>query len=158
MPALAITDTNNLFGALEFSEKLAKSGVQPIVGAQATVDFGDAPPAASRLAEQRLARAPIVLLAQNETGYRNLMRLVSSLWLDPTDAEEPHIPFERLVGAEGLIALTGGPAGPIDSALRRHMGDLAESRLGAWRRLSIAGSTSSFSATGSRPSGRPNLR
>ncbi len=58
MPALAITDTNNLFGALEFSEKLAKSGVQPIVGVQATVDFGDAPPAASRLAEQRMARAP----------------------------------------------------------------------------------------------------
>ena len=42
MPALAITDTNNLFGALEFSEKLAKSGVQPIVGAQVLVDFGDA--------------------------------------------------------------------------------------------------------------------
>src|SRR5580700_469390 len=61
MPALAITDTNNLFGA------------------QATVDFGDAPPAVSRLAEQRLGRAPIVLLAQSETGYRHLMRLVSSL-------------------------------------------------------------------------------
>ena len=45
MPALAITDTNNLFGALEFSEKLAKSGVQPIIGAQVTVDFGDAPAA-----------------------------------------------------------------------------------------------------------------
>ena len=44
MPALAITDTNNLFGALEFSEKLAKSGVQPIIGAQTTVDFGDAAP------------------------------------------------------------------------------------------------------------------
>ena len=43
MPALAITDTNNLFGALEFSEKLSKAGVQPIIGAQITVDFGDAP-------------------------------------------------------------------------------------------------------------------
>ncbi len=42
-PALAITDTNNLFGALEFSEKLAKSGLQPIIGAQITVDFGDTP-------------------------------------------------------------------------------------------------------------------
>ena len=66
MPALAITDTNNLFGALEFSEKLAKAGVQPIIGAQAMVDFGDAPLASSRLAEQRAARAPIVLLAQSE--------------------------------------------------------------------------------------------
>ena len=52
-------------------------------------------PPAPRLAEQRLARAPIVLLAQSETGYRNLMRLVSSLWLDPTEGEEPHIRFER---------------------------------------------------------------
>src|SRR5664280_2219536 len=60
MPALAITDTNNLFGALEFSEKLAKSGVQPIIGAQITVDFGDAPPSASRLAETRVARAPMI--------------------------------------------------------------------------------------------------
>src|SRR6201996_4120168 len=42
MPALAITDANNLFGALEFSEKLAKSGIQPIIGAQITVDFADA--------------------------------------------------------------------------------------------------------------------
>ena len=135
MPALAITDTNNLFGALEFSEKLAQSGVQPIIGAQTTVDFGDAPPAASRLAEQRMGRAPIVLLAQNETGYRHLMRLVSSLWLDPKEGDEPHIPFEALVGSEGLIALTGGPAGPIDRALGLHMAELAESRL---RRLAHA--------------------
>src|ERR1700680_4716188 len=76
MPALAITDTNSLFGALEFSEKLAKAGVQAIIGAQITVDFGDAPPTSSRLSEQRLARAPIVLLAQSETGYRHLMRLL----------------------------------------------------------------------------------
>src|SRR5580698_9357044 len=62
MPALAITDTNNLFGALEFSEKLAKSGVQPIIGAQMTIDFADAPPAASRQAEARSARAPLVLI------------------------------------------------------------------------------------------------
>ncbi len=135
MPALAITDTNNLFGALEFSEKLAKAGVQPIVGMQATIDFGDAPPSSSRLAEQRLMRASIVLLAQNETGYRHLMRLASSLWLDPREGDEPHVPFDSLVGCEGLIALTGGPAGPIDRALGQHMADLAESRL---RRLASA--------------------
>ena len=95
MPALAITDTNNLFGALEFSEKLAKGGVQPIVGAQVTVDFGDAPPASSRLAEHRVARAPIVLLAQSEAGYRTLMRLVSALWLAPKEGDEAHVPVRR---------------------------------------------------------------
>ena len=129
MPALAITDTNNLFGALEFSEKLAKSGVQPIIGAQTTVDFGDAAPSFWRGVERDNARAPIVLLAQNEAGYRNLMRLVSALWLDPTDGDDAHLPFAALEDAQGLIALTGGPAGPIDRALRAGLGDLAESRL-----------------------------
>ncbi len=133
MPALAVTDTNNLFGALEFSEKLAKSGIQPIVGAQVTVDFGDAPSSSSRLAELRVARAPIVLLAQSEAGYRNLMRLVSSLWLDPKEGDEAHLPFDALIGAEGLIALTGGPAGPIDRPLGAHTPDLAEARLGRLR-------------------------
>ena len=129
MPALAITDTNNLFGALEFSEKLAKSGAQPIIGAQTTIDFGDAAPSFWRGVERDHARAPIVLLAQNEAGYRNLMRLVSSLWLDPTDGDDAHLPFAALEDAQGLIALTGGPAGPIDRALRAGPGDLAESRL-----------------------------
>ena len=56
-PALAITDTNNLFGALEFSEKRAKAGVQPLIGAQLTVDFGDAAPALLACARARAARA-----------------------------------------------------------------------------------------------------
>ena len=93
MPALAITDANNLFGALEFSEKLAKSGVQPIIGAEITVDFGDAAPAFWRGVERDNARARIVLLGQNEAGYRNLLSLVSALWLDPKDGDEAHIPF-----------------------------------------------------------------
>ena len=57
------------------------------------------------------------------------MRLASSLWLDPTDGDEPHIPFAALKESAGLIALTGGPSGPIDRSLRAGFGDLAESRL-----------------------------
>ena len=128
MPAVAITDANNLFGALEFSEKLAKAGVQPIIGAQCVIDFGDAP-ASSRPGDPRISRAPIVLLAQSEGGYRNLMRLVSRLWLDAGEGEEPRLPFDALIGADGLIALTGGPAGPIDRALALNMPDLAGARL-----------------------------
>src|ERR1700727_399495 len=109
MPALAITDTNNLFGALEFSEKLAKSGVQPIIGAQTMVDFADAAPAFWRGVERDNARAPIVLLAQNETGYQHLMRLASALWLDPKDGDDAHLPFGALEECPGLIALTGRP-------------------------------------------------
>src|ERR1700689_182961 len=105
MPALAITDTNNLFGALEFSEKLSKLGVQPIIGAQLNLDFAEAPPAASRQQEARSARAPLVLIAKDERGYRALMRLASRVWLDPRDGDEPHVAFAQLGECEGLIAL-----------------------------------------------------
>jgi DNA polymerase III subunit alpha len=136
MPALAITDANNLFGALEFSEKLAKSGIQPIIGAQITVDFADAPSGgSSRLADERFQRAPIVLLAKDERGYLALMRLASSVWLDPKDGDEPHVKFDALSDCEGLIALTGGPAGAIDLALSLNMADFALARLQRLQRL-----------------------
>jgi DNA polymerase-3 subunit alpha len=136
MPALAITDANNLFGALEFSEKLAKSGIQPIIGAQITVDFADAPSGgSSRLADERFQRAPIVLLAKDERGYLALMRLASSVWLDPKDGDEPHVKFDALSDCEGLIALTGGPAGAIDRALSLDMADFALARLQRLQRL-----------------------
>ena len=129
MPALAITDTNNLFGALEFSEKLAKSGIQPIIGAQIALDFGEAAVLAPGRLDRRPARAPIVLLAQTEAGYLNLMRIVSNIWLDCPDGEEPHARLDALGEVDGLIALTGGPGGPIDRALAHEMADIAAGRL-----------------------------
>ena len=129
-PALAITDTNNLFGALEFSEKLAKSAIQPIVGAQLTLDFADAPGnGANRVADMRFQRAPVVMLAQSERGYMNLMRLASRVWLDPKPGDEPHLKFDALGDLDGLIALTGGPAGPLDRALKAGLAAVAEARL-----------------------------
>ena len=74
-PALAITDTNNLFGALEFSEKVAKAGLQPIIGIQLDIGFGDGSMLASRGGEDGAGRAPLVLLAKDERGYMNLMHL-----------------------------------------------------------------------------------
>jgi DNA polymerase-3 subunit alpha len=136
MPALAISDSNNLFGALEFSEKCAKSGVQPLIGAQITVDFGDAPGGGgSRMADQRFSRASVVLLAKDERGYRNLMRIASDVWLRPTDGDEPHVEFDVLADVDGLIALTGGPSGPIDRLLRIDAHDLALARLQRLERL-----------------------
>ena len=135
-PALAITDTNNLFGALEFSEKLAKSGIQPLIGLQLTVDFGDAPKgASSRISEQKFRRSPLALIAKNERGYMNLMRLASDVWLKPGDGEEPHVPFDLFGDCEGLIALTGGAAGPLDQALAAGFPEIALTRL---RRLEDA--------------------
>jgi DNA polymerase-3 subunit alpha len=130
MPALALTDTNNLFGALEFSEKVAEKGIQPIVGLQLTVDFADHPPAPGRPMQQREGRGRMVLLAADAQGYDNLMRLTSIGFLETDSTDEPHVAFERLArhGA-GLIALTGGPDGPIDRACRARRDDLADRRL-----------------------------
>ena len=66
MPALAVTDRNNLFGALEFSEAMAALGIQPIIGLLCRF-----------ISVQMTSRHSLALLVKNETGYRNLMALVS---------------------------------------------------------------------------------
>src|SRR5450759_2495876 len=112
-PALALTDTDNMFGALEFSDKM--------------VDFGDQDPSA----RNALAAGPsrIVLLAARERGYRSLMRLNSRAFLETPVHQAPHIKFEWLQGdAEDLIALTGGPEGPIALAINADHGSLAATR------------------------------
>ncbi len=136
-PAIAITDTNNLFGALEFSEKLAKDGLQPIVGIQLTVDFGDGATLGGRPHEQReLGRGSIVLLAQSELGYMNLMDLGSRAWLDPEAGDTPHVLLRHFTGAtEGVIALTGGPSGGLDRLLAMGRGEPAAQRLSALQAL-----------------------
>ena len=134
MPAVAVTDVNNLFGALEISEKFAKEGVQPIAGCQLTVDFGDAEALRTRgeLLPPDASRGNIVLLAQSEQGYQNLMKLVSWAWLDTEPGASPHVRARRLAEASaGLIALSGGPSGPIDRAFALGKPDVAWARLGA---------------------------
>src|SRR5437868_53511 len=81
-PALALTDTDNMFGALEFSDKMAAAGIQPIVGCALAVDFADqdALPRAGGAAQ--FDRPRIVLLAARESGYRRLMRLASRAFLE----------------------------------------------------------------------------
>jgi DNA polymerase III subunit alpha len=119
MPALAITDTGNLFGALEFSEALAEKGIQPIIGCTLRVDFGDGATEATLRPQQGLRRLPsMALLAKDETGYRNLMKLSSRSYLDSADNAEPHVPWSLLEELQqGLICLSGGSQGPIDQAL-----------------------------------------
>src|ERR1700719_3587705 len=126
-PALALTDTDNMFGALEFSDKMAGSGIQPIIGCELAVDFGDQDPNA----RNALAAAPsrIVLLASRERGYRSLMRLNSRAFLETPVHQSPHIKFEWLQGdAEDLIALTGGPDVPISQAIAADHAALAAAR------------------------------
>jgi DNA polymerase-3 subunit alpha len=110
MPAVALTDRANLFGALEFSVATKEAGVQPIIGCALPVrGIGEAAP-------ERWARTPtIVLLAQNEQGYLNLSELSSIAYVDGDGAEEPHVTWEKVAErSEGLILLSGGPDGPVD--------------------------------------------
>jgi DNA polymerase-3 subunit alpha len=136
-PAIAITDTNNLFGALDFSNKLWDAGVQPIVGCSIDVDFADhresrdmrlMRPGSNEQRAQSAGR--ITLLAMNGDGYANLMRLSKSLYFEPLPDEPVHAKIARIEEfSRGLIALTGGPDGPVDKALKDGQAELALSRI-----------------------------
>jgi DNA polymerase-3 subunit alpha len=134
MPAVGLTDTNNMFGVLEFSDKLAAAGIQPIAGCALQTDFGDSQGGAQvrlgALDAGAKPAGPLALLCRNEAGYANLMKLGSACFLKPADAEPPHVkPADIAEHGAGLIALTGGPDGPIDSAIRAGQEPLARQRL-----------------------------
>jgi DNA polymerase-3 subunit alpha len=126
-PALALTDTDNMFGVLEFSDKLSNAGIQPIIGCAISVDFGDQE--APRHPGQTLTLPRLVLLAAREEGYRNLMRLTSQAFLETPSDEPAHVKLAALeAAAGGLIALSGGPGGPLDLALIAGQAELAIGR------------------------------
>jgi DNA polymerase-3 subunit alpha len=130
MPALALTDSNNLFGALEFSEKMAGAGIQPIIGIELAVDFADRPASRGRSGGAVEARGSLVLLAADMAGYANLMALSSEAFLASPAGEGVRLPVAALSGRTGgLIALTGGGIGPIDRAFGIGGVDLARARL-----------------------------
>jgi len=125
-PALALTDTDNMFGALEFSEKMAGAGIQPIIGCALRVDFGDHDSRGAAFGDDW---PRLVLLAAREDGYRNLMRLCSRAYLETAQTEAPHVKLSWLAQeAGGLIALSGGPGGPLDAAIAAGQSALALGR------------------------------
>ena len=137
-PAIAVTDTNNLFGALEFAQKAVKEGIQPLIGCQIDVAFGDENQDANRGYQKRQGPElfPLVLIAANETGYGNLVRLVSRAYLENGPGDPVHVSL-AWVGehADGLICLSGGPRGAIGTALKTDHAQLAENRLLALKRI-----------------------
>jgi len=134
MPALAITDSNNLFGALEFSEAVAGARIQPIIGCTLSLSFAVEEEEGAPTVEVRRPQADgrIAVLAKNERGYANLMRLSSNAYLAAAETGEVLTSIRALAAhADGLIALTGGPEGVIDLALAEANPDLARARLAA---------------------------
>ena len=118
MPAVAVTDTNNLFAAMEFATEAAAAGIQPIIGCQTDVaPEGDG------------ARQPcdrLVLLVQNETGYRNLLELSSDAFFAADHGETCSTLAKLAEHADGLICLSGGPDGPLGRLIAEGQGPAAE--------------------------------
>ena len=109
MPAVAITDTGNMFAALELSELLSNNSIQPIIGCQLDLLYDES--------KKNLNPKPIVLLAKNKVGYQNLMKLSSIGYLE-YDHSDPYIKFGDLeVYGDGLICLSGGTVGPLGHEL-----------------------------------------
>ena len=126
MPAVAVTDSCNLFGALEFSVAAADSGVQPITGAILNI--------AQDLPKDHAGLIPepdqLVLLVQNEQGYMNLMRLISDAYTQSPPGVTPQVSKDLLRQfSEGLIALTAGTKGIIARHLLNDQPDLATTAL-----------------------------
>lgn len=136
-PALGVADTSNLFGALEFSEKASGKGMQPLIGVEIPIDFAAHE---ERLSERGhmpwTGKSSVVLMAQTETGFGNLSRLVSRAYLEGEGgAAKTQLDWLSRDGLEGIICLSGGPEGAIDmpfahgqdaNALRRldHLAEL----------------------------------
>lgn len=111
MPAVAVTDTNNLFGAMEFCFNAVKKGIQPIIGIQASLQM---PPDKNNIARHKMAHPHIVLLAQSEQGYFNLCRLNSWMYTRKNPNDPVVLTLDMLQGqTEGVICLTGGLTGPL---------------------------------------------
>ncbi len=126
MPAVALTDKGNLFGALEFAIASAKAGVQPIIGCQMALVRDDQ---LQKLPMRRDLYDQIILLVQNELGYHNLCALVTQSYI-VKDRPEPYITYEELARwAGGLICLSGGADGPVGRFLGEGQKEPAEARL-----------------------------
>ena len=113
MPAVAVTDTGNLFGALEFALAAMDVGVQPIIGTVLGITRVVPVNAKPGLPGKPPAPDQLVLLCQNETGYRNLMALVSKAFLESDPMAGPQVTMDALEGrSDGLDAYSA-------TALRR---------------------------------------
>ena len=132
MPAVAITDTNNLFGVLEFSSAVSTKGVQPIIGCQFSVFRETKTDKTANGVNGNghhsgvLETDTVVVLVQNKTGYQNLLHLMHVAYRDTVTAQQPHVTFAELKEHnEGLIFLSGGAEGPIGHLLAGGQNDHA---------------------------------
>ena len=127
MPAVALTDQNNLFAMVKFYQKAVAAGVKPIVGADLRIASDD----------EQDAPYTLIILCQNITGYRNLSRLLTRAYLEGRVRGEPLARREWLTaaGCDGLIALSGGLQGDVGRALINGHEDRARNLVADWREV-----------------------
>jgi len=111
-PALAITDLNNLFGAIKFYSACRGKGVQPLIGADVLME----PHASISGGEKQASR--LLLLAQNKQGYLNISELLARAWVTNAQRAQAWIKWEWLQTlGDGLIVLSGADLGAVGMAL-----------------------------------------
>ena len=123
MPAVALTDHENLYGAVHFAKECAANNIKPIYGCAMRI-------ASRPMGEHVLRSHQLNLLATNAAGYRNLMEIVSQANLTAPTGAPPRVSHDFLEGrCEGLIALTGNLSGEVPNALLRGQRREAERHL-----------------------------
>src|SRR5205809_301988 len=130
MPAVAMTDHGNLYGAIEFYQEAQRAGVKPIVGCEAYI----APHShKDRPNSMRESAYHFTLLARDETGYHNLVKLISTAHLDGFHYR-PRIDKELLAQhSAGLIGLSGCLASEVNSAIQANKIDIAKQSAAEYR-------------------------
>ena len=126
MPAVAMTDTGNMFGGKALSTYAAADGIKPILGCQFFLKNPDSDDLLKSKGKA-LERDKFVLLVQNEQGYKNIMKLMKRFYLDNTaNGDEPQLLYSDLEEFhDGLIALTAGFEGPVGRLLLENRKDEA---------------------------------
>ncbi len=125
MPAVALTDHGNLFGSIEFYQNAHKAGIKPILGCE--IFLAPASIEDKKEVPGRKNSTHLTLLAKNETGYKNLVKLVSVGHLDGEWLGEPRVDRELLGEySEGLICLSGCTNGAVAEWF--HLNDLDAAR------------------------------
>ncbi len=128
MPAVAITDTGNMFGALEYSLAASKEGIQPIIGCELLLEADEFFDDSKSEREKNFSK--IVLLAQTDEGFYNIVDLDSDIFLKRQNGITPHIDLEWLKNKNsGIICLTGGCEGLIGKLLLKGKKNEAEKAL-----------------------------
>jgi error-prone DNA polymerase len=125
-PALALTDHNGLYGSMEFARAAKEEGLQPITGAEVSMDAATVPGLEGWAGGHGLTVPPdtgfhLTLLAETPEGYANLCRLLTRTHMGAVDRRNPLLPFPALLdpeGVRGLILLTGCRRSPLWAALQ----------------------------------------